>query len=212
MAKKTKEEAQETRNAILDAAEVVFQERGVSRTSLAEIAAAAGVTRGAIYWHFKNKEDLFNAMIERIVGAVERKLAELRERNDDNPVRLIRDLSLYYVDRVANDPRYLKLVDITLHKCEYVGEMAGIRDTHLECGNRYHLLSIECFSEAQKKGLLRPGVDPNMAAIGLIAIVDGLVANWALDQSMFPLASYGPQVIDTYLTGLGLVVPDEKNE
>ena len=212
MAKKTKEEAQETRNAILDAAEVVFQERGVSRTSLAEIAAAAGVTRGAIYWHFKNKEDLFNAMIERIVGAVERKLAELRERNDDNPVRLIRDLSLYYIDRVANDPRYLKLVDITLHKCEYVGEMAGIRDTHLECGNRYHPLSIECFSEAQKKGFLRPGVDPNMAAIGLIAIVDGLVANWALDQSMFPLASYGPGVIDTYLTGLGLMIPDEKNE
>ena len=70
MVRKTKEEAQETRNAILDAAEVVFQKQGVSRTSLAEIAAAAGVTRGAIYWHFKNKEDVFNAMIERIVGAV----------------------------------------------------------------------------------------------------------------------------------------------
>ena len=44
MVRKTKEEAQETRNAILDAAELVFQEHGVSRTSLAEIAAAAGVT------------------------------------------------------------------------------------------------------------------------------------------------------------------------
>jgi TetR/AcrR family acrAB operon transcriptional repressor len=54
MARKTKEEAQETRNAILDAAELVFQEHGVSHTSLAEIAAAAGVTRGAVYWHFAN--------------------------------------------------------------------------------------------------------------------------------------------------------------
>jgi hypothetical protein len=43
----------------------------------------------------------------------------------------------------------------------------------------------------------------------LIAIVDGLVANWALDQSMFPLASYGPAIIDTYLAGLGLKFSDE---
>lgn len=212
MVRKTKEEAQETRNAILDAAEVVFQERGVSQTSLGEIAAAAGVTRGAIYWHFKNKEDLFNAMIERIVGAVEIKLAELQARNDENPVRLIRDLSCYYIDRVANDPRYLKIVDISWHKCEYVGEMAGIRDTHMECGNRYHALSVECFSKAREKGLLRADVDPCVAAIGLIAIVDGLVANWALDQAMFPLASYGPAVIDVYLAGLGLTFPDEKKD
>ncbi|MBV5333220.1 TetR family transcriptional regulator, partial [bacterium] len=66
MARKTKEEAQETRKAILDAAETVFQERGVSRTSLAEIATAAGVTRGAIYWHFANKAELFDAMIQRV--------------------------------------------------------------------------------------------------------------------------------------------------
>ncbi|MFB0936760.1 MAG: TetR family transcriptional regulator [Propionivibrio sp.] len=210
MVRKTKEEALETRNAILNAAEVVFQERGVSQTSLGEIAAAAGVTRGAIYWHFKNKEDLFNAMIERIVGAVEIKLAELQARNYENPVRLIRDLSCYYIDRVANDPRYLKIVDISWHKCEYVGEMAGIRDTHMECGNRYHALSVECFAKAQERGLLRPDIDPCVAAVGLIAIVDGLVANWALDQSMFPLASYGPAIIDTYLAGLGLDFADEK--
>ena len=209
MVRKTKEEAQETRNAILDAAEVVFQKQGVSRTSLAEIAAAAGVTRGAIYWHFKNKEDVFNAMIERIVGAVERKLAELQARNDENPVRLIRDLSCYYIDRVANDPSYLKIVDISWHKCEYVGEMAGIRDTHLECGNRYHALSVECFVTAQEKGFLSRDIDARVAAVGLIAIVDGLVANWALDQSMFPLASYGPAIVDTYLAGLGLKFSDE---
>ena len=66
MVRKTKEEAQETRNAILDAAERVFQERGVSHTSLAEIATAAGVTRGAIYWHFANKSDVFDALFEQI--------------------------------------------------------------------------------------------------------------------------------------------------
>ena len=54
MARRTRDEALETRNTILDTAERVFSERGVSHTTLADIAAAAGVTRGAIYWHFKN--------------------------------------------------------------------------------------------------------------------------------------------------------------
>ena len=62
MVRRTKEEAQETRNRILDAAERVFVERGVGRSSLNEIATAAGVTRGAIYWHFQDKADVFNAM------------------------------------------------------------------------------------------------------------------------------------------------------
>src|SRR5215468_10863238 len=65
MVRRTKEEALETRNRILDAAERIFEKRGVSRTSLQDIAEAAGVTRGAIYWHFKGKDELFAAMMER---------------------------------------------------------------------------------------------------------------------------------------------------
>ena len=43
----------------------MFRERGVTRTSLAEVATAAGMTRGAVYWHFKDKADLFRAMCDR---------------------------------------------------------------------------------------------------------------------------------------------------
>ncbi len=60
MARKTKQEAQETRQHILDVALRLFSQQGVSSTSLGEIAKAAGVTRGAIYWHFKDKSDLFS--------------------------------------------------------------------------------------------------------------------------------------------------------
>src|SRR3546814_1649852 len=56
--RRTKEEALETRESILDAAERIFFERGVSRTTLDQIARAASVTRGAVYWHFQNKSDL----------------------------------------------------------------------------------------------------------------------------------------------------------
>ncbi|TXD80322.1 TetR family transcriptional regulator [Mitsuaria sp. TWR114] len=71
MARRTKQEAQETRARLLDAAEQLFHERGVSRTSLQDIAQAAGVTRGAVYWHFEDKVQLFNAMMERATMPLE---------------------------------------------------------------------------------------------------------------------------------------------
>ena len=66
MVRRTKEEAQETRSQILDAAEQAFYERGVARTTLADIAGRAGVTRGAIYWHFSNKSDLLQALLDTL--------------------------------------------------------------------------------------------------------------------------------------------------
>ena len=204
MVRKTKEEAQETRNAILDAAELVFQEHGVSRTSLAEIATAAGVTRGAVYWHFKNKADLFDAMIERVFGQFEAKLAELQAHDDANPVDLLRKLAFHFIDRVANDPRYFRLLEISWHKCEYVGEMARTRDTHLECGNRYLSLSESAFRLASERGYLPTSLDPRQAAVGMMAVVDGLIVNWTLDPGLFSLASYGPVIVDCYLAGLGV--------
>ena len=66
MARRTKAEADETRTKLLDAAEQVFFEKGVARASLNEIAQRAGATRGAVYWHFKDKVDVFTSMLSRI--------------------------------------------------------------------------------------------------------------------------------------------------
>ena len=66
MGRSTRQQALLTRERILDTAERLFEKNGVSRTSLEDIAVAAGVTRGAIYGHFTSKGDLFVAMWERI--------------------------------------------------------------------------------------------------------------------------------------------------
>ena len=78
MARRTKEEAAITREQLLDAAEHVFRERGVAGSSLAEVAAAAGVTRGAVYWHFRDKADLCAAMCERATLPLETMLERRR--------------------------------------------------------------------------------------------------------------------------------------
>ena len=74
MARKCKEDAEKTRQAVLESALDVFSEKGFAKATFDEIAARAGFTKGAVYWYFRNKADLVAALIEEYV---ERKRAEL---------------------------------------------------------------------------------------------------------------------------------------
>lgn len=74
--RKTKTEALKTKEHLMLAALETFYRKGIARTSLNEIAQAAGVTRGALYWHFKNKEDLFDALFQRICDDIENCIAQ----------------------------------------------------------------------------------------------------------------------------------------
>jgi AcrR family transcriptional regulator len=86
--RRTKEEARATCHRLLDAAERVFLAQGVAGTSLNDIAMEAGTTRGAIYWHFRDKADLFNAMMDRVtlpLQAAASRLVESPEGEDALP-------------------------------------------------------------------------------------------------------------------------------
>ncbi|HDX8863290.1 TPA: TetR family transcriptional regulator [Klebsiella michiganensis] len=63
--RRTRQEAEQTRRQILDAAEECFREKGITRTTLKMIAERAGCTRGAIYWHFSEKHEVLREVIER---------------------------------------------------------------------------------------------------------------------------------------------------
>lgn len=201
MVRKTKEEALETRSRVLDAAELVFKRQGVARTSLADIAEAAGVTRGAIYWHFKNKAELFEAMVQRTFGPAEKEFADLRAACNDDPIEGIRRSAHAFLQRAANDPTFQRILEIVWHKCEYVDEMAEIRDRHLDCGLQYLTVHEEAFRAAQQCGQLRDDVDPRQAAVGLMAILDGLIVNWTLAPELFSLQQ-SECVVDMYMAGL----------
>lgn len=58
---------EESRRRILDAAEALFAERGFDRTSFVDIAERSGISRGSIPWHFKNKDGLVMAVVERAI-------------------------------------------------------------------------------------------------------------------------------------------------
>src|SRR6185503_7151577 len=126
-----KEEALATRTRIIDAAEGVFHEKGVAHASLEDIAAAAEVTRGAIYWHFKDKAELFDAMMERVMLPVEA-ITEGADRDAKaDPLALLRRTATEVLLRTARDAKTQRVFDIAYHKCEYVGDAAGVRERHV---------------------------------------------------------------------------------
>jgi TetR/AcrR family acrAB operon transcriptional repressor len=204
MARRTKDEALATRNAILDAAELLFQQRGVSRTSLQDIAVAAQVTRGAIYWHFKDKADLFNAMMERATMPFEEAgfACGAGCPDDRDPITfLLERLARVFKLTVEHEPTR-RVFEIATHKVEYVDELLAVRDRHLQNRN-------ECLGEveadlkrAMKLGLIGSKVPARAAALGLHALIDGLIQNWMLDNEAFDLVRVGRQVTQAYLAGL----------
>jgi len=206
MARRTKEEARETRNRILDFAEHVFSEKGVSRTSLDDLARAAGVTRGAIYWHFRNKAELFDAMMARITLPMEEVSQRAGTGECDDPLAYVRGCALNVLQRTATDPQTQRVFDIVCHKCEYVDEMAELKARHLECRAECLDEMQRAFAQAIARGQLPATVDARRAAVVLHALIDGLIANWVLDTSYHPLAQDAENIVDGYLAGL-MVLP-----
>lgn len=202
MVRRTKEEALETRNRILDTAMEVFARKGVSRTSLDDIAQAAGVTRGAIYWHFKNKAALFDAMMERVQLPIEEASVRARERASEDPLELVRDCTLAVLKQVTADEHCRCVFDIACNKVEYVEETESLRERYLAGRAKYLAQMEKGLRAAAKRGLLAPQVDPRLAAVGLHALVDGLIRNWLLDPKYVPLPKAARPLIEGYLNGL----------
>jgi TetR/AcrR family transcriptional regulator, acrAB operon repressor len=208
--RRTKDEAQETRNRILDAAEHVFSERGVSRTSLEDLAQAAGVTRGAIYWHFKDKSDLFAAMVNRVTLPMEAMVARSSDETVEDPLASLKACAVTCLKRTATDPQCQRVFDVVTHKCEYLGEMEGVmgRISSIQkgCVDR----SEQAIRNAIKKGLLPAHVNPRLAAIGLDAMLFGLISNWLANPGYLPLERHAEALIDNYLDGLKRPAPRRK--
>lgn len=203
MARRTKEDAEATRNALLDAAERVFYDKGVSRASLDDIAREAGATRGAIYWHFKDKVDLFAAMLERVTLPLEQSPAEGGAGVLVDPVLQLRAMLHDVLHAVVHDERARRVFEIAMYKVEYAQELLAVRDRHVGvCDGFRRKLEVVLLAAARARGLAL-SVPCDVATLGLWALFDGLLQGWILRQGDFDLLAVGRITIDVYLRGLG---------
>jgi TetR/AcrR family transcriptional regulator, acrAB operon repressor len=202
MGRKTKVQAADTRERLLDAAEEVFRAHGVANTSLTLVAAAAGVTRGAVYWHFKNKADLLSAMCARTPLPLDAMLDPGSPLTHEDPLAAIRARVVAALAHLGDDPRTQAVFEVVFHKTERSGDMAGLaaqqeRDrSHCQAG-------IEAMLEqAVRIGQLPSDTDTALAAQLLHACTSGVMRDWVLDKAAYDLAARAPCLVDSLLAGL----------
>jgi TetR/AcrR family acrAB operon transcriptional repressor len=178
MVKRTREEAIATRSRILDTAELVFHEKGVSHTSLADIALAAGVTRGAIYWHFRNKCDLFVAMFDRVKLPLDELLDATLDTQEADPLGRMHDLLVDCLCNTMLNPQRKRVFDILFLKCEFTEEMGPVIVRHQANMQEGRKRIERGLGNAVVKRQLPPDLDTRRAAIMLHAFLGGLLRDW----------------------------------
>lgn len=199
MARRTKAEAEQTRSLILDTAERVFAAKGVSRTTLADIAQAAGLTRGAIYWHFDNKVDLLEALQARVLLPLEEEFARLAEADD--PLEGLRQLCVQDLLELAGNDQKRRVLDVMLHKCEYVDDIGGLCsrvDSHCE---RLMQQLTRVLEHAAARGQLAIGLAPDTLARVLHGFMLGIISDWLFNPARYDLAAEAERLTSTLFHG-----------
>ncbi|MBB3191482.1 TetR family transcriptional regulator [Halomonas cerina] len=199
MARRTKAEAAATREALLDAAEEMFFDQGVARTSLEQIARHAGMTRGAVYWHFKNKADILHALLDRVHMPFEELIDEIDDPQlaASSPLETIRLASHHALARLEQ-PRHQRVLSIIIHRCEFFGDINPLQmqeDLARDCYQSLH----KHFTRAAEQGLLVDNLSPAMAAHLLQSTLAGLVHDWLHNPEAFSIHRRGCAMVDTLL-------------
>lgn len=173
MARPCKADAELTRDKVLDAAELMFLEHGYGKTSLEMIARTAGVTRGAIYWHFADKVSLFRAMLQRVKLAMVHMFEQNSEQEGD-PLQALYKLCQASVLQMFEDERHYRVHTILLTRCEHVGDLADLHQHDVELHERLKKRCESLFIKARELGLVAADLDETRAALALKAHVLGV--------------------------------------
>ncbi len=204
MVRRTKEEAFETRQSIIDAAQQCFHEKGVSRASLTDIAQAAGVTRGAIYWHFQDKADLLDALFQRIHMPLEALSEATRNPEELRPLELFRELLTEVFRRVESDPTTRRVNEIIFLKCEYTDEPCGPKK-HLQAMRQEHDNQVlTTLRLAVARGELPADLDMELALLCLHSFIVGVINQWLMVPTRISLSARAGDVAAAALDMLKL--------
>lgn len=193
--KRTKEEAAETRRRILKAAEQLFLDRGYENVTLDEIASAVGSSRGAVHWHFGNKQGLLLALRDDAVSPLKLLADELDENGTDDILSQLSDTLSSLFFELHSDERRRGIIRLMMH-------LDIMRDATEGGGHRVsHEAISRMLAAANRRNQLRPPWTPKTAASAINAVVSGILEEWALERSDIPLVPYAQELVSTVLSG-----------
>ncbi|RZM88315.1 MULTISPECIES: acrEF/envCD operon transcriptional regulator [unclassified Escherichia] len=205
MAKRTKAEALKTRQELIETAIAQFAQFGVSKTTLNDIADAANVTRGAIYWHFENKTQLFNEMWLQQPSLRELIQERLTAGLEHDPFLQLREKLIVGLQYIAEIPRQQALLQILYHKCEFNDEMLAEAVIREKMGFNPQILR-GVLQECQQLGYVAKSLDLDVVMIIIDGAFSGIVQNWLMNIAGYDLYKQAPALVDNVLR---MFMPDE---
>ncbi|MDF7675308.1 TetR family transcriptional regulator [Neisseriaceae bacterium ESL0693] len=200
--KKTKADAQKTKHALLASALDIFFKRGVSRASLQEIAIHAGLTRGALYWHFKNKEDLFDALFQQMFSQIQAQVQhDINTNSPDILNNFIQTIQQLF-QRLTTDSDYYKFCHILHLDCEHTEDNSAIVKLLQKYQNMWHQNLCNVFTICQQQQTLPQELDISLAALYFQALFMGMTTVWLANPHHFDITTVSTKFIQTTLASL----------
>ncbi len=199
--KRTKEEADLTRKALLDAALVIFSRKGFAATGLEEIAERAKVTRGAIYHHFKNKLDLYLTLMQeasqRGGAAIQRAISE-----GGSFVEVCTHILAYSLALLEDDHQFREVMALSLSSTEQMPELSSIAKMRQEQSTALLEGIAAYMQQGIAEGVLRPDVDSLTAARAFLAYQNGLINLWLANRKAFSIKDSAQKLASVFMEGL----------
>lgn len=188
--RRSKDDAEQTRLSILLAAERLFSERGMANTSLEQVAREAGVTRGAIYWHFQDKSAVLQALRHKFRPPHD-------ELTEEALAGSTEDVFVVFERSAAG---FLRLFasDVSRQRIFKILTSLPLDTTDPEAMDGWNL-TLRLAQRAHVTGILSPDIPPDEAALMLSILLNGLFNQWLTDQSAFDLEVVGMKIIRRHL-------------
>lgn len=182
--RRTKSEAEQTRNSILDAALTLFDEQGYTQTTLSSVARQAGVTRGAIYWHFENKDEI-------LIALAQAQFHDLMQQNADavrrpNSWETICDNLITFFQTLIHHPARLRFFRVfNQHGCTQ-----PLAQLHRDYKLIWQQQCREIVERGKAEGRFRADTDPDYLFFHMGVIFRGLVEMCLEEPDNPSLAAY----------------------
>ena len=199
--RRTKEEAAITRTTVLKAALSAFSAKGYAAATLDDIAKAAKVTRGAIYWHFKGKADLYNTLVEEF-SARGAAIVQAAVAEGGTLIDILRRVFISQCTLIEDDQEARAVMELALFKTGHNPELQAGREKQIEAGNALIAGIADAMRMGVEQGILRDDIDPTDMARGFLAFENGVIQQWLASPKSFSLKESAGSFAEILIRGL----------
>lgn len=198
--RRSKEDAEKTRLEIINAAVKVFNRKGYTASRLEDVAREAGVTRGAIYWHFENKNKLFYELCVHNQSKVAQ-IIEFVQNHEPNPIKALKTGLKQILEKLFTDEDFRVLEEL-LFKTKVKGEIEWATEEQLQRDKKDIKIVYDLLEKAKTMGLTDKKMDLNLATQIITTFFFGSFALVLTYPHLFSIQNNIDEYVDLFFNGI----------